>query len=238
MRGVVRAVRDRLNSAHAIAMVALVVGLAGGAYAASGGIPGPGGVISGCFNKKTGQLRVVKASRHCSRSERRLRWNQKGSKGAAGLRGPQGAPGVNGTRGQTGATGPAGPVTGTLPSGVTLRGDWAVRLANSTAAQRIQTAISWGFSLPSPPTAHFIPLGTTPPAGCTGGTVSAPTADPGNLCVYEQFADNITGGTQTTFNATGTDGVADPFGAGLAANATAGAPTDTRWRGSWAVTAP
>jgi hypothetical protein len=31
---------------------------------------------------------------------------------------------------------------------------------------------------------HYIKVGGTAPAGCTGGTVSNPTAESGNLCVY------------------------------------------------------
>jgi hypothetical protein len=215
MKAIAMATKARVSSAHAIAALALAVALGGTAYAATGGIPGPGGVISGCFNKKTGQLRVVGAGTHCNRKhERRLSWNQTGPKGTPG------------------------PITGALPSGVTLRGEWAIRLQSGAAAsQRLQTGISFGFSLPAAPTPNFIPIGGTVPAGCAGGTATAPTAQPGNLCVYEVAADNISPASQTIFRADGTDGVDDPFGAGLAAN-TVAANTDTRWRGTWAVTAP
>src|SRR5437764_1465490 len=117
MRGALRAISDRLSSAHALAIVALVVALGGGAYAATsgGGIPGPGGVINSCYGKQTGQLRVVGANKRCNRrSERRLKWNQKGPRGPIGLTGrigPTGPTGVTGLTGTTGATGPAGPIT-------------------------------------------------------------------------------------------------------------------------------
>src|SRR2546423_10230685 len=70
MWGALRAIGDRLSSAHAIAVVALVIALGGGAYAATsgGGIPGPGGVINSCYGKTTGQLRVVGANKRCNRS--------------------------------------------------------------------------------------------------------------------------------------------------------------------------
>ena len=221
----------RLTSAHGIAIVALFVALGGGAYAAVA--PGPGGVIHSCFNKKSGGLRIIAASKRCSRSkEVTLAWNQQGVKGI------KGDTGAKGEKGEKGSTGSAGPVTGALPSGVTLRGVWAVEFQSGTsAAQRIETAISFGFTLPAPPTANFIAAGGVVPPGCEGGTPAAPSAKPGNLCVYEIHAENIEKGSQAIFNFEGTDGKDDAFGGGLAATAEL-ANTDTRWRGTWAVTAP
>jgi hypothetical protein len=34
---------------------------------------------------------------------------------------------------------------------------------------------------------HYIKKGGTDPAGCTGGSVTAPTAESGNLCIYAGF---------------------------------------------------
>lgn len=132
------------------------------------------------------------------------------------------------------------PASSPAPSGTTLRGDWALRVSNSIAGQRMQTAISYGeLGLTTAPTPHYVAVGDATPPGCSGD-VENPGADPGNLCVFEKVTDNITAGTQTVFNVDGNPG-ADPWGAGIAANATAGtaaAATDTRFRGSWAVTAP
>jgi len=250
-----RAVKGRLSSGHVVAAVAVLVAFAGGAYAATGGIPGPNGVITGCYNKNTGQLRVIKSSKRCNRKlERRLTWNQIGRRGltgaigAPGRKGDTGAAGAIGAQGPKGDTGPAGPITGTLPSGVTLRGGYAIRVSNATAGQRIQTAISFGFTLSAAPTPHYIPLGGVVPPECAGGTPAAPAAQPGQLCVFEAATTNITSGTQTVFDqATGTDGQSDAFGAGIAATATNGVTdpgtntetfVDTRLRGTWAVTAP
>jgi hypothetical protein len=255
MDRLVKAVKGRLSSGHAVVAVAVLIGFAGAAYAASGGIPGPGGVITGCYDKSGGQLRIINSSKRCNRRhERRLTWNQTGPRGLRGLTGAMGAQGVKGTVGATGPqgvkgdTGPAGPITGTLPSGVTLRGGYAIRVSNGTAGQRIQTAISFGFTLPAAPTAHYIPLGGTVPPECAGGTPAAPAAQPGQLCVFEAATTNITAGTGTTFDqATGTDGQSDAYGAGIAATATNGVTNpgtatetfaDTRLRGTWAVTAP
>jgi hypothetical protein len=247
-----RAVKGRLSSGQAVAVVAVLVASAGAAYAASGGIPGPGGKITGCYDKNTGQLRVIKSNKRCNRKlERRLTWNQtgpRGLKGAPGLKGATGTTGATGPLGPTGNTGPAGPITGALPSGVTLRGGFAIRVSNGTAGQRIQTAISFGFTLSAAPTAHYIPLGGAVPPECAGGTPAAPAAQPGQLCAFEAATTNITAGTGTTFDqATGTDGLSDTFGAGIAATATNGVTNpgtatetfaDTRLRGTFAVTAP
>lgn len=246
MRGIGGAILARVSTAPVIAALVVIAVLGGVAYAAGGGIPGPGGVITGCYSKNNGQLRIIKANKRCNlRLERRLKWSQTGARGLTGVRGAPGATGSTGTTGATGAvgatgpTGPAGPITGALPSGVTLRGDFAIRLYNGTAtAQRVDTAISFGFTLSAAPTANFIPNGGAVPAGCTGGTVSDPLAQPGNLCVYEGASDvNLDPTGFAIFNAAGTDGQSDAFGAGLRATTNA-ATGDTLFRGSWAVTAP
>ena len=109
--------------------------------------------------------------------------------GATGRQGPPGATGQQGLKGDTGAPGPAGPVTAALPRGVTLRGTWSLRDQATAASNDISAPISWGFSLTTAPATHLIPFGTPAPSGCGGGSVSAPAADPGNVCIY------IDGGT-------------------------------------------
>jgi hypothetical protein len=76
--------------------------LAGGVAFATGGIPGPGGVIFACFDKQNGNLRVVADPSECRNSELPLTFNQTGQQG------PQGIPGPQGPRGFTGATGAQG----------------------------------------------------------------------------------------------------------------------------------
>lgn len=71
--------------------VVVATALVGGvAYAV---IPSPSGVISGCYDKINGQLRIIDASTGatCRPSEKALSWSQTGPQG---LQGPQGAPGV------------------------------------------------------------------------------------------------------------------------------------------------
>lgn len=91
------------------AVAAIVVGSAVAAIAL-GGIGwattgGAGGVITGCYKKNTGQLRIVDDASACNPSELALRWNQSGAQGATGPRGPQGPTGPHGAVGPTGPQG-------------------------------------------------------------------------------------------------------------------------------------
>jgi hypothetical protein len=92
---------------------------------------------------------------------------------------------------------------------------------------------------------HYIPVSGLAPAGCTGGTASEPTADPGNLCVYavrEANAVATPGIVERRIeNAGGTDGVS-PDGAvvvfDVTANSVEGEEDAIDDAGTWAVTAP
>ncbi len=117
--------------------------------------------------------------------------------------------------------------------GTTIFGTYAIR---AVANPDIQDNISFGLTLASAPTPHYINFGTAPPAECPG-TPSSPQAQPGHLCVYEGAAP-INSNNRRVFDPVGgNDNETQPFGAGVAATATT-AGQDTRVRGSWAVTAP
>jgi hypothetical protein len=79
--------------------------LAGAAGIALATIPGATGVINGCYEKRTGLLRVIdaEAGKTCTQWETPISWNQKG------LKGDQGLQGLQGEKGDTGAVGPQGP---------------------------------------------------------------------------------------------------------------------------------
>ena len=92
------------------ALMLVLVACVGVAYAA---IPGSGGVISGCYEKKTGILRVIdaEAGKTCLSFETPISWNQKGPKGdqgAHGIQGPQGEKGESGQQGLQGRQGEKG----------------------------------------------------------------------------------------------------------------------------------
>jgi hypothetical protein len=63
--------------------------LLGGVANAAGLIPGPDGVIHGCY-RPDGRLRVITADQMCERNETALPWNQQGPKGDKGDPGPAG----------------------------------------------------------------------------------------------------------------------------------------------------
>lgn len=95
------------------ALGAAVLGLLAAGGIGWAAIPGSGesAVISGCYEKTTGVLRVIdaQAGKTCTRWETAISWSQKGPKGDAG---PQGTPGA------AGAAGPAGPKGEPGPQGV------------------------------------------------------------------------------------------------------------------------
>jgi hypothetical protein len=155
--------------------------------------------------------------------------------GVAGTQaGPRGLQGLTGPAGPQGPQGAAGPFPGTLPSGKTLRGAFAIR-GNGPPGQEFQDAISFGFTLASAPTPHFIKFGDPVPPECPG-RAAAPEAQAGHLCIYEAVApDNTT--DRGEFDAvSGNDNTATTFGAVVFARVTAAG--DMRIRGSWAVTSP
>ncbi len=101
-----------------------ILALSGGlVYAA---IPSSDGLISGCYQRATGQLRVIDAGagEACRDNEAAISWNEQGPQGEAGPqggigpqgeigpRGPQGERGADGAQGPGGPAGPEGPQGG------------------------------------------------------------------------------------------------------------------------------
>jgi hypothetical protein len=87
-----------------IGLFLFAVGFAqvGTAYAA---IPN-GGVITGCYQKNAGALRVIDTTvTNCKSNETRLEWNIKGEKGDPGKDGTDGINGNDGTNGTDGVSG-------------------------------------------------------------------------------------------------------------------------------------
>ncbi len=100
----------------------------------------------------------------------------------------------------------------------------------AAAGGQVGADITFGYTLPVAPTVHYIPAGALPPAGCSG-TVEAPDASPGHLCVFERLDDNAS--SQAIYNATVPLELSSRMGALL--NATATAAGDVFVYGSWAV---
>ncbi len=131
------------------------------------------------------------------------------------------------------------PAGGSLPSGMTLRGNFEIDAdadedtstlgANSVASN----AISFGFALASAPQAHTIDVSETPPPECPG-TASSPEAAPGHLCIYESYEENERdpglNHYPDTLNTT-------RYGTGLYTQSQSAGRFFVS-RGTWAVTAP
>jgi hypothetical protein len=100
------------------ALTVVVLG-AGIAYAA---IPHSGTeVINGCYEKRTGILRVIdsEAGKTCLSFETPISWNQKGPAGPQGLKGEKGDQGAEGAQGAQGPPGPKGDQGEPGPTGAT-----------------------------------------------------------------------------------------------------------------------
>jgi hypothetical protein len=184
---------------HHVGLLALFLALAGTSYAAASSLlpansVGTKQVINHSLRKvdfKAGQLPRGPA----------------GPEGAAGPQGTQGPQGAQGPQGPQGIQGPPGPFPdGNLPVGKTVRGDFGA----ASAANPAVTGISFVFRFPTAPTPHVILAGGTPPAECPG-TVAAPEAASGNLCIYE--GDSFNRASLDCFNSQTQMGAADPTGA-------------------------
>ena len=193
-----RFIRSRL--AIAVTTAVLATGIAGTVAVAS--IPDTGGQFHGCYNNKTGALRVIDPSKsgtqgNCvtspaSQAETGITWNQTGPQGLAGPvgpAGPQGPKGDTGATGAMGATGPTGPTgangntvlngTGNPPSTTGNVGDFYVDTA-ATVLWGPKTASGWpasGVSLigPQGQTGPQGTPGTPGPAGPAGPSTAGPS---------------------------------------------------------------
>ena len=150
-----------------------------------------------------------------------------GSPGATGAKGDKGDPGANGTNGTDGAQGEPGPLLATLPSGKTLRGAFGVAFTATAPFQYMSDSISFPFPPEGAITTRVVPRDGTPPAQCRG-TVSAPQASPGNLCIFV--------GSDTNANSVNAYPLAGNHGAVVFA--TTKTTNTAEINGTWAVTAP
>jgi hypothetical protein len=138
--------------------------------------------------------------------------------------------GVRGASGPSGPTGPTGAIGTQLPSGKSETGVFFAEGTASTVGDLAAASISFPVALSSAPTATIVSSGTTP--ACQG-SVNAPTASPGNLCIYVGATLNVTqNALYDPFGGAG--GTTSIYGAGLVADSAAAGNFYTD--GSWAVT--
>jgi hypothetical protein len=202
----------RARYANVVATLALFLAIAGGtAYAARHYL------IHSIHQIKPSVVRELRGNR-----------GPRGLRGLRGVRGAAGSAGKAGTTGATGATGATG-FTSTLPSGKTEVGTWAGVVG--TGDSPFYAPVSFNIPLAAKPTVNFIAPGGASTTACPG-SVTAPAAASGNLCVYEAHVD-------TGITLAANDPNHDPFGSGadtfgtVVSLTTAG--TGSAF-GTWAVT--
>jgi Collagen triple helix repeat (20 copies) len=162
-----KSIRRNLSPATAIAVVALVFAMTGGAFAARDYVT----------------AKVAK--------------KEQGNRGPRGPRGKRGRPGPQGPQGSQGAIGPQGPkgdtgspwtAGGFLPSGASLGGTWVASAGPEVLPGKgvAAASISFGLPLQAPPEVVIVKKGKEGEehaAECPGSVV-VPKAAKGTLCLY------------------------------------------------------
>jgi hypothetical protein len=241
------AIRKRFTYANVAMTLALVFAMTGGAYAASKYLITSTKQISPKVlkslkgaNGKNGAAGPAGPAGAAGAGTAGAQGTQgaQGPQGPAGANGEKGAPGTNGGVGPTGATGAQGATgeintAGPLPSGKTETGAWATTPFSATAGEAAIDTISFAIPLATAPEPHYLKVGETLAAHCTGNA-EAPTAAPGNLCVYAGVETNrhelfiASTGNGSLVPAAGTTGAL------MFVQATNAGPSEF-W-GTWAVT--
>ena len=184
----------RARTVLSLTVVALAI-----AGVASASIPGPDGVIHGCYTKKNGTLRVIDlgVSATCSSSESAISWNQQGPQG------PGGAPGPAGPTGPAGAPG-AGAVVA-IGSAAGPFFESSARVLGPGDDNAPVPLLTAPFSLSVPGFVHIMAYGALVSDGlaqCDGS--SATTAGLLYLFVDGKPAETLTGVDNTSSAANGT----------------------------------
>jgi Collagen triple helix repeat (20 copies) len=174
--------RRREIVAAAVGALAATAVAGGIAWAA---IPGDGGVISGCYTKIGGVLRVIDTAKgqQCTNLEVPISWNQQGPKGADGLNGLNGRNGSDGRDGVSVASTALNPGDANCPDGGSqfTAANGETYACNGAPGQRGQDGTDGEDGAPGPqgPQGADGPQGPPGPAGVSGYervsvTVNAP----------------------------------------------------------------
>lgn len=151
-----------------------------------------------------------------------------------GPAGPAGAQGVQGPSGPAGAPGQRGvSAWDTIPSGTTVTGDFMDGGYAPTGYDTLRISIPFPARLHAAPrtfaSAPDASTATGDPDDACAGTVAAPTAPAGQVCVYYRFVSGVNW-----------VGAANFAGRGSSAFYLGGTVSDISWdlAGTWAYTAP
>jgi len=258
LRHPIRSIREPFGKAGlTVAILALVMAMVGGAYAAGGLTKSQEKQVKKIAKKYAGKPGPAGAN---------------GTNGAQGPKGDPGAPGSNGTNGTNGAPGesvtitPEGECTkfsngtgtgeacngttgftATLPSGETETGSfYAPQIGEAFEPGKFPASAAISFNIPLAAglsAAHYVTKaeweGGTGPSQCLNGTAEEPEAQEGNLCVFEGPLSSPVGGVVTAESGSFKAGSFAP-GAGRTGSllALVVSSSGSRYVGTWAVTAP
>jgi collagen triple helix repeat protein len=168
-------VHEKLGTAGLIvAVVALVVALAGTAVAAVGLNSKQKKEVTKIAKKFAGKQGPAGPQGNPGAA------GAKGATGAAGSKGATGAAGAKGATGPAGATGAAGLAEAKLLPGDTSTGVWSF-LDEGPSVTFV--SISFPLRVEPEPNLYFQQVGAEPTEECPGSATN-PQAAPGNLCVY------------------------------------------------------
>ena len=122
-----------------------------------------------------------------------------------------------------------------VPGFSTLTGAWGMGVTAAGAGDLIQSVISFPVRMNGDLEGHIIAEGDPAPAGCSG-SVTAPAADPGHLCIFTGYTTD--GGLDGFYRADDgfNNGTSSPFGVTIYMTSdNAGTIEGT---GTWAATSP
>jgi hypothetical protein len=169
--------------------------------------------IHGCYNKRTGALRLLRGHERCKAGEAPITWGiagsagRSGATGARGLTGREGFLGASAAAGVTGTTGPSGRTGTTGSAGAGITGP-AGPTGVGITGPRGPSGQTSGVTGATGPAGVGI-TGATGPAGETGGVTGAS----GPTGVGIAGPTGITGPAGSTIGATGATGIAGATGA-------------------------
>jgi len=153
--------RRRLSFANVTAVLALVVALSGGAYALS--VP----------TNSVGTNQLKKNAVTTPKIKKNAVTGTKVKAGSLRFNDMRGGEVVDFKR--------------PLRPGRTLTGSYSIRGINDFEQYHLE---SFGFRIPAPALGHWLTVGQPSTPECPG-SVDAPAAAPGHLCVYEEFEFNV-----------------------------------------------
>jgi hypothetical protein len=257
--------RKHVTPSTVIAFMALIFALTGGAFAATGGSGGGTGNVNKNSSKLVAATSKAKPKAKAGpRGPAGAKGatgatgpagaagpagpvgpTGAGVPGAAGPQGPQGATGATGAAGVTGPAGPQGPqgvpgnIGNTLSKGGVETGTW---ISPANASTEGFATISFPIQLTAPldgAHAHYVTLVDVAkgelPEGC-GGSVEAPVAEEGYLCVFESKL-SAPAGTATSVLLLEPNKFAEGTGLTGCLMIIEAEKAESRFLGTWAMTA-